>query len=404
SQGCAKNHAQKTLVVVEVASAVVLVVSAGLLLRSFERMLRTDPGFRTAGVMALAVNLPPMRYADSNKIAAFNERVLTKVRTLPGVTEAAVTTNPPLSGSGSDTVFDMEGQTTPVSMQQHVFLWQITPDYFKTMGIPLIRGRALENSDTTGRSPMVVINDAMAQKFWPNRNPIGQHIRLYSDPKTLGGWTEIAGVVKNAPMRQLTEETLPEVFMTYAQAKQITPWVMGTSLVVRTSQDPKLLLSAIREQVRSVDTSATVRQPRTGDDLIGQTVSQPHFNVVLLGLFAGVALALAAVGIYGILANMVRQRTREIGIRLAMGARRHDVFRLVVGQGMRLAGIGLAIGIVLALLTTRLLRGLLFGVTPTDPVTFAAVVALLSAVAFVACYVPAYKATRVDPMIALRYE
>jgi ABC-type antimicrobial peptide transport system permease subunit len=192
--------------------------------------------------------------------------------------------------------------------------------------------------------------------------------------------------------------------MTYAQAKQITPWVVGTSLVVRTSQDPRLLFSAIREEVRSVDTSATVRQPRTGDDLIGQTVSQPHFNVVLLGLFAGVALALAAVGIYGILANMVRQRTREIGIPLAMGARRHDVFRLVVGQGMSLAGMGLAIGIILALLTTRLLRGLLFGVTPTDPVTFAAVVALLSAVAFVACYVRAYNATRVDPMIALRYE
>lgn len=404
SQGRSRNRAQRTLVVVEVASAVVLVVAAGLLLRSFERMLGLDLGFRTAGVMALQINLPPSRYADTNQVAAFNENALGKVRSLPGVIDAAMTSNPPLSGAGSDTIFDMQGRITGVNMQQHVYMWQITSDYFKTMGIPVISGRSLQDSDTAGRVPVVVINDAMARQFWPNRNPVGEHVRFYSDPKTVSGWVEIAGVVKNAPMRKLSEETLPEIFMTYAQAKQITPWLMGTSLVVHTSQGPKLLLSAIGDQIRSVDSAVAVRSPQTGEDLIGQTILQPHFNVVLLGLFAGVALALAAVGIYGILANMVRQRTREIGIRLAMGAQRKDVFHLVVGQGMRLAGIGLAIGIVLALLTTRLLRGLLFGVTPTDPVTFAGVIALLSAAAFVACYVPARKATRVDPMITLRYE
>jgi putative ABC transport system permease protein len=404
SQGRDKNRAQSTLVVVEVASAVVLVVAAGLLLRSFERMVRVDPGFRTAGVLTLGIALPPARYPDSSQVAAFNDQALAHVRALPGVTEVAATSNPPLSGAGSDTVFDMEGQTTAVNMQQHLYIWQITPEYFATMGIPLINGRGLLDSDAAGRAPVVVINDAMARQFWNGRNPVGQHIRLYSNEKTKSGWLEIVGVVKNAPMRQLTEETLPEVFMTYAQAKQMTPWVMGTNLVIRTAQDPRLLFNAVREQVRSIDSSAVLQPPQTGDDLINRTVLQPHFNVVLLGLFAGVALALAVVGIYGILANMVRQRTREIGIRLALGAQRADVFRLVVGQGMRLAAIGVAVGMVLALLTSRLLRGLLFGVTPTDPITFTAVIALLCAAAFVACYVPARKATRVDPMITLRYE
>jgi putative ABC transport system permease protein len=404
SQGQARSRAQRSLVVIEVAFAVVLLASAGLLLRSFERMLHVDPGFRTSNVLALEMDLPPTRYTEPDQVATFVQQVMARTRTVPGIENAAITTAPPLSGAANDTVFDMEGQTRIPNMQQHIYLWQITPDYFKTMGIPLISGRELEDSDAAGRAPVIVINDAMARQFWPNRNPVGQHIRFYSDVKVRGDWVEIVGVVHNAPMRRLNEETLPEVFMTYAQGKQITPWVMSTTLVVRSSQDPRLLLKSIREQVRSVDSSAVVRRPQTGDDLIGQTVSQPHFNMVLLGVFAGVALALAAVGIYGILANMVRQRAREIGIRLAMGARRADVFRLVVGRGMRLAGVGLAIGVLLALLCTRLLSGLIFGITSTDPVTYALVVGVISVTAFLSCYLPARKATRLDPMITLRHE
>jgi putative ABC transport system permease protein len=298
----------------------------------------------------------------------------------------------------------MEGQTVLGNMQQHVFMWQVTPGYFQTIGIPLTSGRELELSDNAGRAPAVVINEVMARRFWPNRNPLGQHVRFYSDLKTTGQWAEIVGIVRNVPMRSLTEEKLPQVFMTYAQGKQITPWTMGTTLVLRSSQDPQLLVNAIRQQVRDLDSSVVVRRPITGQELISQTVSQPHFNLVLLGLFAVAALTLAAIGIYGILANLVRQRTREIGIRLAMGARRADVFRLVVGHGMRLAGMGLVLGTMLALCATRLLSSLLVGIKPSDPLTFSSVILLLSLVAFIACYLPGRRATQVDPMITLRYE
>ena len=404
SQGRARNRAQSTLVVVEVALAVVLVASAGLLLRSFEGMLRIDPGFRTHGTLTLSLDAPPARYPDSPRVAAFADRTLARVRALPGVQDAAIVSNPPLSGFGDDTVFDMEGQTVLGNMQQHVFMWQVTPGYFQTIGIPLTSGRELELSDNAGRAPAVVINEVMARRFWPNRNPLGQHVRFYSDLKTTGQWAEIVGIVRNVPMRSLTEEKLPQVFMTYAQGKQITPWTMGTTLVLRSSQDPQLLVNAIRQQVRDLDSSVVVRRPITGQELISQTVSQPHFNLVLLGLFAVAALTLAAIGIYGILANLVRQRTREIGIRLAMGARRADVFRLVVGHGMRLAGMGLVLGTMLALCATRLLSSLLVGIKPSDPLTFSSVILLLSLVAFIACYLPGRRATQVDPMITLRYE
>jgi predicted permease len=404
SQGTSRARAQHSLVIAEVALAVVLLAAAGLLLRSFEKMLHVNPGFRTANVLALEMDLLPTRYTDPNQIATFAQEALARVKTVPGIENAAVTTAAPLSGSANDTVFDKQGQIDIPNMQQHIYMWQITSGYFKTMGIPLISGRELEDSDAAGRAPVIVINDAMARQFWPNQNPVGQHIRLYSDVNVRSDWVEIVGVVHNAPMRRLNEESLPEVFMTYAQGKQITPWVMGTTLVLRSAQDPRLLLNAIREQVRFVDSSVVVRHPQTGDDLIGQTVSQPHFNLVLLGVFAGVALALAALGIYGIMANIVRQRAREIGIRLAMGAQKADVFRLVVGRGMRLAIAGLATGVVLALLCTRLLSGLISGIAITDPLTYVLVVGVISVTAFLSCYLPARKATRLDPMVTLRHE
>ncbi|HYL92398.1 MAG TPA: ABC transporter permease [Alphaproteobacteria bacterium] len=406
SDGVSKTWTQRILVVGEVSLAMVLVISAGLLLRGYSKLVRIDPGFNPNGVWTAEIDLPDARYSENARVVAFSEEMLRRVQALPGVLSAAVTSAPPLVGSSGDTAFDIESRPAETKITQHVYLWQVTSDYFKTIGAPILRGRTFQETDGPANQPVVVINESLAKHYWPDSNPVGQRIRFYLGIDKRSIWIEIAGVVKNVAARQLNENPLPSAYILMPQSGKIFPvdWGFANNLVVRTSSQPLLLTGAIRAQVKEMDPGVAIRRIRTADQLVEQAVAQPHFNLVLLGLFAGLALTLAAVGIYGILANMVRQRTREIGIRLALGAQRGDVFRLVVGQGMRLAGLGLLIGLAGALGATRLLTNLLFGVKPTDPLTFAAVVVLLSSVAMLACYIPARRAMRVDPMVTLRYE
>ena len=404
SAGASKSRIYRILVVAEVSSAVILVIGAGLLLRSVDHLLRVDPGFNPNNVLMARITLPPERYKDGGVVNNFSNDLLTRVRGLPGVTSAAITSAPPLSGGNLGTIFGIEGRSTELNMRQRVGLVRTTPDYFKTMGISLTRGRAIEESDSATTNPVVVINEALAHQYFNTEDPLGKHIRLYSTVSQAGPWAEIVGVTKNVTMRELNEQPEPQVYFPMAQGQQIIPWAFRTTLVVHSSSDPAILSGAIRKQASSLDSEAPVSEFITGKQAVGQTISQPHFDLILLGLFAMVALVLASVGVYGILANVVRQRTREIGIRIALGASRAGVFRMVIGQGMKLALTGVVIGVAGALIATRLLSSLLVAVRPSDPVTFTVVAAIFVAIAFVACYVPAYRAMRVDPMITLRYE
>ena len=406
------NSIQRVLVVSEVALAVVLVIGAGLLLRSFDRLLRIDPGFNVKNLLTVNINLPSSRYQDNPRVTAFYDQLLERVRALPGVASAAATSGLPLTGPSGDTVFRIEGRpdsdgagdrTTPPDRSAfgHVYFWQVTPDYFKTMGIALRQGRALQASDEANAPPVVVINETMARRFWPNESPLGKRIQLFSsEEKPLA---EIVGVVRDVPLRQLNEEARPEAYLSPKQGLVRTP-ARGMSLVVRTAADPLVLAEAVRHEVRALDSTVPVFGVSTAEQVLGQTVAQPRFNLILLGLFAVVALLLAAVGIYGILANAVRQRTHEMGIRLALGARPGAVFRLVIGQGMKLAVIGTGVGLGVAFALMRYLESLLYEVKPTDPLTFGGVALLLLGVALLACWIPARRATKVDPLIALRYE
>jgi putative ABC transport system permease protein len=405
--GATSSRIQRALVVSEVALAVVLVIAAGLLLRSFDRLLRIDPGFDVKNLLTINIDLPASRYKDNPRVTAFYDRLLERVRAAPGVVSAAVTSGLPLTGWYGDTIFQIEGrpdnngvfdQSIPPDRNAygHFYFWQVTPDYFKTMGIALRQGRALQPSDDANAPPVVVINETMARSFWPNESPLGKRFRLF-DASQKAPLAEIVGVVRDVSLHQLNEETQPEAYYSQAQGPART-----VSLVVRTDAEPLALAAAVRREAQALDNAAPVFGVSTAEQTLGKTVAQPRFNLILLGLFAVVALLLATVGIYGVLANAVRQRTHEMGVRLALGARPGAVFRLVIRQGMGLAVIGIGIGLGGAFALTRYLESLLYEVKPTDPLTFGGVSLLLLGVALLACWIPARRATKVDPMAALR--
>jgi putative ABC transport system permease protein len=401
---------QRALVVSEVALAVMLVIAAGLLLRSFDRLVRIDPGFNAQNLLTVTIDLPASRYQDNPRVTAFYDHLLERVRALPGVVSAAATSGLPLTGWYGDTIFQIEGrpdnngvvdQSIPPDRNAygHFYFWQVTPDYFKTMGIALRQGRALQPSDHANAPPVVVINETMARSFWPNESPLGKRIQLLMGASQKGPLTEIVGVVRDVSLHQLNEETQPEAYYSQAQGPART-----MSLVVRTAADPLALAAAVRREAQALDNAAPVFGVGAAEETLSRTVAQPRFNLILLGLFAGVALLLAAVGIYGVLANAVRQRTHEMGVRLALGARPGAVFQLVIRQGMGLTAAGIGIGLGGAFALTRYLESLLYEVKPADPLTFGGVTLLLLGVALLACWIPARRATKVDPMIALRCE
>ncbi|MGH9813268.1 MAG: FtsX-like permease family protein, partial [Candidatus Acidiferrales bacterium] len=400
--GGAHTRLRSALVVGEVALALLLLVGAGLMLRSFQNLLAVNPGFRTANVLTFDLNAPPSKYPESAQVAQFYEQLFGRVKGLPGVEGIGATSDVPLSGSiwPNATGFTLEGiARSPEDLRISVNLSVVTPDYFRTLGVPLVHGRFFGPEDTPESSPAVLINAAMARRYWPNQDPIGRRMKYGSGADPTEPWRTIVGVVADVRDSELDRETRIASYLPHSQAPR-----RAMTLVVRTSSEPLRLAPLVREQVWGVDREMPLANLSTMEARLERSVAQRRFNLLLLGLFGALALAIASIGIYGVIGYSVSQRRHEIGVRMALGAQRRDIFRHVVGQGIGLALLGIGIGLAGAFALTRFITGLLFRIAPTDPATLAVVSALLAGVAFLACFMPARRAARVDPMVALRYE
>jgi putative ABC transport system permease protein len=394
----ARHRVLGGLTVAEVALAFVLLISAGLLLRSFGKLLDVRPGFDPHNVLTMRIALPRTQYSKFQQVAAFHDTVLRRVSALPGVERAAFANQPPFI-DGDNSMFSIRDRhADPNDPAPHADYAYVTSDYFRATGIPLLSGRDFEASDMRTFSNMfapgavAIVDEELAKRFWPNGNALGGGLSW--GPQ--GPWATIIGIVATAQLRDLTEASKGTFYLpVYASS--------GT-LVVRTINDPQSLTHAIREQVFAADKNQPVYDIQTMDQRVARSLDERRFAMLLLGIFSGFALMLAAIGLYGVLAFAVSQRTREIGIRMALGAQAADVLRQVMRQGMILVSIGVATGLAAALVLTRVMSSLLYGVSATDPITFAAISLLLLGVALGACFVPARRATKVDPMVALRYE
>jgi len=397
--GARGARARSALMIAEVAIALVLMASAGLLLNSFWRLLQVNPGFDPRQTLTFRLSLPDSKYSESQAVAFF-ERLQSRLQNLPGARSASVTFGLPFGRSGIRTGLDIEGRPVAPGDRPHIDCQIVLPDYFRTMGIRLIKGRDFNARDDLNARPVAIINETLARRFFPNEDPLGKRIRPEAAGPDGAPIREIIGVVSDVRYRSLTADVPPEVYMPYPQL----PITTGMRIALRTDADPRGLISAARAEVQALDKELPVFEVKTLDQYVGGAVGRPRFNALLLLLFAGVALLLTAVGLYGVISYSVTQRTREIGVRMALGGQTHDMLRLVVKQGMTLTLIGAAIGLGGALALTRLLKTLLFGVSAADPLTFSVIVLLLTVVAFVACWIPARRATKVDPLIALRSE
>ncbi|MCI0486651.1 MAG: ABC transporter permease [Blastocatellia bacterium] len=398
--GVRSQFLRSALVVTEVALSLVLLVGAGLLIKSFVRLQQVEPGFESANRLTLEVALPWTKYPGQEPAAAFFERALDRIEVLPGVQSVGATTALPFSGRDNWRLFYIEGR--PHSGPQDytgVGYRAINSGYFRALGIPLVQGRDFTEQDRSGVLPVVIVNQAMARKFFPGEDPSGKRFKMGGGPESKNPWLTVVGVAADVKHSSLDAEAKPEIFLPYLQAAQT-----AMHIVVHTAGDPGALTAAIRQEVRAVDPDQPVSKVATMEQLLSDSVAPRRFNLLLLGIFAAVALILAAVGIYGVMSYAVTQHTHEIGIRQALGARPVDVLKLVLGQGMRLALAGVVIGLAGAFALTRVMESLLFDVSATDPLTFAVIALLLTGVAAMACFVPARRATRVDPMVALRYE
>jgi putative ABC transport system permease protein len=395
--GSAAGHhrLRSALVIAEVALSLVLLVGAGLLIKSFWRLLNVDPGFNPQHLLSVELSLTSERYADESQRAAFYQQLLERLSTLPDVQAAAIVNHPPFSGRRGIDVFKIEGKPEPKGLDDLPLADSrvISPDYFQMMSIPLLQGRAFTAADAKASPQTVIVNQAFAERYWPGENPLGR--RLSNEDE----WMTVVGVVGDIRQSGLDQEAAPHVYAPYLQ----TP-LRRSGVLLRTSGDPLSLVAAVRSQVNVIDPDQPIYNIHTMEELIAGSMSGRRLNLMLLAVFAFTALVLAGVGIYGVISYAVTQRTREIGIRMALGAQSSDVLKLIVKQGMVPVVIGMALGIAGALALTRVMASLLFGTSATDPLTFALIALLLSVVALLACYIPARRATKVDPMIALRYE
>jgi putative ABC transport system permease protein len=391
---------RKLLVVGEFALALVLLVGAGLLIKGFSRLRSVNPGFRPQNVLTMHLQLPPARYAEIPPQTQFRRELLSRINSLPGV-EAAMITDIPFGENYLTHSLVIDGRPpVPIGAEPRVQTLSVMGDYFRVMQIPVRAGRGFTDSDREGQPLVAIVNESFVKEFFPHENPLGERIdwARTESPK----WMTIVGIVQDVKHSGLDEPVDPAVYAPFPQSDE--PWRRWMSLAIRTPGPSAGLVDEVKKQVWSVDRQIPVSDIQSMDTLMAVSLAQQRFNMLLLGLFAALALVLAAVGIYGLMAYAVSQRTHEIGVRLAIGAQRRDVLCLVLGDGARLTILGIAIGIIAALALTRLMASLLFEVTPTDPATFAAVAILLAVVAFAACYIPARRATRVDPMVALRYD
>jgi len=397
SGGMRAHRARSALVAIEVALAAVLLVGAGLLIRSFSRLLAVSEGFQAERVLSLRLSLPEARYPGTADRARFVTRTLESIAALPGVGSAAVVSRLPLNPGNSTRSVDIKGRTSTPDDPAPDYL-VTSPDYFRAMGIRLLRGRAFTERDDASAPPVVLVNQSMARVFWPGRNPVGDFV-MVGGCGNENDWCQVVGVVEDVHQHNLDQTPRPAVYVPYAR----DPWPFMV-FVVRTSTEPAAAASAVQSAIHSIDRDQPLYGVRSMEEVVSASRSPRRVRMLLLSLFAALALALACVGIYGVMAYLVAQRAHEIGIRMALGADRKDVLGLIVGQGLKLSLAGVAAGLLLAAGLSRFLSTVLYGVGTTDAPTFVGVAALLIALAAAASYLPAWRASRVDPVTALRAE
>ncbi len=397
SDGLARHRGLRSgLLVTEVALSVVLVVSAGLLLRSFAKLQAVDPGFDTANVLTASLNLPTPAYSEPERQKMFYRDLVDRLASLPGVVSVGATTEPPIVGFAMTRTIAVEGYRFATGERNDLAFHAVTPNYFATMGMSLQSGRAFTDTDRAGALPVIVVNESMARRFWPNADPIGRRVRFEED----GPWHEVVGLVADTHHDGLDREPPALIYAPFAQKDW--RWLTWMTVMVRTEAEPLALTRAVQREIWALDASLPVQSFSTLDRIYAESVARRRFNTLLLGSFAALALALGAVGVYGVVGYTVAQRSREIGIRMALGARARSVVAGIVGRGLRLALTGTVLGVLAALAASRLLSGLLFGVAATDPVTFAAAPFVILAVAVVSAWLPARRAARVEPLTVLR--
>ncbi len=395
----AQQRLRGVLAMSETALALILLVGAGLMTKSMYRLLQVNPGFQSDRVLTMEMDLRTAQYSKSPARINFWQQLLEKVRAIPGVENAALGTVVPLTGSHSRADITIEGIPVPdIGMFPHPDYHYISADYTSVLKIPLMRGRIFTDADTETAPRVGLINATMARRYWPNQDPVGKRFH-WDGPGSKDPWITIVGVVGDTKLYGLANPSRLEIYLPFRQEPQTDMY-----LILRSAVDPASLTSSVRAAVAAIDKDQPVFSVITMPQLVDNSVSTPHLTLVLLGLFSGLALVLATIGIYGVISYSVQQRTHEIGIRMALGAQRSNVLRLVVGQGVRLAAVGIVIGIAAALGLMRLITSLLFGVSANDPLTFTAAALVLLFVAIAACYIPARRAVAVDPMNALRYE
>ncbi|HKO96748.1 MAG TPA: ABC transporter permease [Pyrinomonadaceae bacterium] len=394
------NRLRNTLIVCEVALSVVLLAGAGLLFRSFLQLQSVNAGFTPQQLLTVRLTPSGPQYREDADYMSFYSRVMEETRALPGVQAVGAINTLPLS-KGPTSGFRIEGQPLLTRDKWPSTNYRgVSSDYFRTMNIPIVQGRAFSERDTQDAPLVAIVNQAVVRRDFPDGNPIGKRINLGgNNPQGQPIWWEIVGVAGDVRNLELRQEATPEFYLSALQ----DTWT-GMSVVVRTTVEPASLVPEIRRIVAGVDQSTPVSEAKTMDNIVSEAVTQPRFNLFLLGLFGCIALLLSAAGIYGVTAYAVTQRTHEFGIRMALGAQVGDVLTMILGQGMRLIGVGVVIGLVASFALMRLLKSLLFGVGANDPLTFVAITLLLILVALLACYIPARRATKVDPLTALRYE
>lgn len=399
--GKGHQRLRSALVVVETAMGLILLVAAGLLLRSFHRLTTVDPGFDPRNVLTFSFDLPDAKYNSEQQIQFYDE-VLRRLQVIPGVQAAAAVAPLPLSNNAFIITFQIEGRPVPRSDEPFADMRFATPGYFATVRIPVMQGRDFAQRDDMKSTPVVIVNEAFAKRFFPNEDPLGKHVIPGISEAGKEVTREIVGVVGNVRHRSLSADFTPEYYLPFAQSP-------GSSMIIcmRSSEDPSALISAARSVVSSMDSDLPLYGVKTMENYVSASVAQPRLQALLLEAFAALALVLTAIGIYGVVAYSVAQRTQEIGIRMTLGATRGDVLEMVLKSGLGLTGLGVLLGVIGAVLVTRgvaSFNSLLFHVSPLDGVTFGAVIGILAAVSLLASYIPAWRATRVDPMIALRYE
>lgn len=401
--GASRLRFRQVLVVFQVSIAVMLVIGAGLLVKSFWVLQQVDPGFQKAGILTAGLTLPVSKYSEPDQINHFHKQLLERVSVVPGVKHATIAYDHPLTSNWVDS-FEIEGRVaSPESRSQSANFVPIGPEYFDTVGLKLVSGRRFTARDDQDHPGVVLINESFVKHYFPDENPLGRKMKLGPpariwDNQKLTSF-EIVGIVRDVKLAGLEAPSEPAYYIPASQAP-----LEDMVLLVRTTTDPLSIAGPVRQAVWSIDPNQPLSNVSTMAKVVDDSIAQRRLNMLLMGLFGGLAMLLSAVGIYGLLSQAVTQRTQEMGIRMALGAQVSDVLKLVLKQGMILALAGEAIGLLGALMLTRLMQGLLFGVTPNDATTFVAVIGVLTTVALLACYIPARRATKVDPLIALRYE